>query len=171
MELYNAKDTCNSHMTNKSDIRDLCCLADCDDWNWFICIESIAKSFLWLWLKRETRRTVCNNNNKNYSVCVFSRVTFNICPIKIILSYCRTDSIVKLIIYCSLKQSCRSLETLLIGLYNLEVVDKSGQQKAVSFRLPSLAMLSIYHEVRIKYLRMHIYSHLMNYFIKNIWVR
>jgi len=44
-------------------------------------------------------------------------------------------------------QSCRSLETLLIGLYNLEVVDKSGQQKAISFRLPSLAMLSIYHEV------------------------
>ncbi|XP_026825264.1 uncharacterized protein LOC105275162 isoform X2 [Ooceraea biroi] len=43
-------------------------------------------------------------------------------------------------------KSCRSLETLLIGLYNLEVVDKSGQQKAVSFRLPSLAMLSIYHE-------------------------
>ncbi|XP_072751198.1 hyccin isoform X2 [Anoplolepis gracilipes] len=43
-------------------------------------------------------------------------------------------------------KSCRSLETLLIGLYNLEVVDKSGQQKAISFRLPSLAMLSIYHE-------------------------
>lgn len=45
------------------------------------------------------------------------------------------------------QQSCRSLETLLIGLYNLEVVDKSGQQKAISFRLPSLAMLSSYHEV------------------------
>ncbi|XP_020300216.1 hyccin isoform X1 [Pseudomyrmex gracilis] len=43
-------------------------------------------------------------------------------------------------------KSCRSLETLLIGLYNLEVVDKSGQQKAISFRLPSLAMLSSYHE-------------------------
>ncbi|XP_067212551.1 hyccin isoform X2 [Linepithema humile] len=43
-------------------------------------------------------------------------------------------------------KNCRSLETLLIGLYNLEVVDKSGQQKAISFRLPSLAMLSIYHE-------------------------
>ncbi|XP_015184652.1 PREDICTED: hyccin isoform X2 [Polistes dominula] len=43
-------------------------------------------------------------------------------------------------------KNCRTVETLLIGLYNLEVVDKSGQQKAVSFRLPSLAMLSIYHE-------------------------
>ncbi|XP_014474842.1 PREDICTED: protein FAM126B isoform X2 [Dinoponera quadriceps] len=43
-------------------------------------------------------------------------------------------------------KSCRSLETLLIGLYNLEVVDKSGQQKAISFRLPSLAMLSIFHQ-------------------------
>ncbi|XP_046411711.1 hyccin isoform X3 [Neodiprion fabricii] len=44
------------------------------------------------------------------------------------------------------KKSCRTVETLLIGLYNLEVVDESGQPKAVSFRLPSLAMPSIYHE-------------------------
>ncbi|XP_011311971.1 hyccin [Fopius arisanus] len=43
-------------------------------------------------------------------------------------------------------KNCRSVETLLIGLYNLEVVDKSGEPKSVSFRLPSLAMLSIYHE-------------------------
>ncbi|XP_066590316.1 hyccin [Prorops nasuta] len=43
-------------------------------------------------------------------------------------------------------KNCRTVETLLIGLYNLEVVDKTGQQKAVSFRLPSLAMLSIFHE-------------------------
>ncbi|XP_053994501.1 hyccin isoform X2 [Hylaeus volcanicus] len=46
-------------------------------------------------------------------------------------------------------KNCRSVETLLIGLYNLEIVDKSGQQKAISFRLPSLAMLSIFHEVFI----------------------
>ncbi|XP_043274324.1 hyccin [Venturia canescens] len=43
-------------------------------------------------------------------------------------------------------KNCRSVETLLIGLYNLEIVDTSGEAKAVSFRLPSLAMLSIYHE-------------------------
>ncbi|XP_076225489.1 PI4KA lipid kinase complex subunit hyccin isoform X4 [Nomia melanderi] len=43
-------------------------------------------------------------------------------------------------------KNCRSVETLLIGLYNLEIVDKSGQQKAISFRVPSLAMLSIFHE-------------------------
>ncbi|XP_076169820.1 PI4KA lipid kinase complex subunit hyccin isoform X2 [Ptiloglossa arizonensis] len=43
-------------------------------------------------------------------------------------------------------KNCRSVETLLIGLYNLEIVDKSGQQKSISFRLPSLAMLSIFHE-------------------------
>ncbi|XP_034951325.1 hyccin isoform X2 [Chelonus insularis] len=43
-------------------------------------------------------------------------------------------------------KNCRSVETLLIGLYNLEVVDQSGESKTVSFRLPSLAMLSIYHE-------------------------
>ncbi|XP_063225017.1 hyccin [Bacillus rossius redtenbacheri] len=44
------------------------------------------------------------------------------------------------------KKSCRSVETLLIGLYNLEVVDERGQPKVVSFRLPSLAQASIYHE-------------------------
>lgn len=44
------------------------------------------------------------------------------------------------------KKSCRSVETLLIGLYNLEVVDENGQPKVVSFRLPSLARDSIYHE-------------------------
>ncbi|KDR23157.1 hyccin isoform X2 [Zootermopsis nevadensis] len=44
------------------------------------------------------------------------------------------------------KKSCRSVETLLVGLYNLEVVDEIGQPKVVSFRLPSLAQASIYHE-------------------------
>nr|CAD7263796.1 unnamed protein product [Timema shepardi] len=44
------------------------------------------------------------------------------------------------------KKSCRSVETLLIGLYNLEVVNENGQPKVVSFRLPSLAQASIYHE-------------------------
>ncbi|KAG8036051.1 hypothetical protein G9C98_004630 [Cotesia typhae] len=43
-------------------------------------------------------------------------------------------------------ENCRSVETLLIGLYNLEVVSETGDSKTVSFRLPSLAMLSIYHE-------------------------
>lgn len=38
------------------------------------------------------------------------------------------------------------METLLIGIYNLEVVDESGQPKVVSFRLPSLAQSSVYHE-------------------------
>ncbi|KAJ9590630.1 hypothetical protein L9F63_016341, partial [Diploptera punctata] len=44
------------------------------------------------------------------------------------------------------KKSCRSVETLLVGMYNLEVVDENGQPKVVSFRLPSLAQASIYHE-------------------------
>ncbi|XP_023247361.1 hyccin-like [Copidosoma floridanum] len=46
----------------------------------------------------------------------------------------------------SIIQNCRTIETLLLGVYNLELVDKDGQPKAVSFRLPSLAMMSIYHE-------------------------
>lgn len=47
---------------------------------------------------------------------------------------------------CGKKKSVWSLETLLIGIYNLEVVDESGEPKVVSFRLPSLAQSSIYHE-------------------------
>ncbi|XP_058799195.1 hyccin [Phymastichus coffea] len=43
-------------------------------------------------------------------------------------------------------KNCRTVETLLVGVYNLELVDKDGEPKAVSFRLPSLAMMSIYHE-------------------------
>ncbi|CAG4981078.1 unnamed protein product [Parnassius apollo] len=43
-------------------------------------------------------------------------------------------------------KNCRCIETLLIGLYNFEVVDESGKPKVVSFRLPSLAQSSIYHE-------------------------
>ncbi|XP_045518932.1 hyccin isoform X1 [Pieris brassicae] len=43
-------------------------------------------------------------------------------------------------------KSIRSIETLLIGLYNFEVVDENGKPKVVSFRLPSLAQASIYHE-------------------------
>ncbi|KAL4710708.1 hypothetical protein ACJJTC_004353 [Scirpophaga incertulas] len=43
-------------------------------------------------------------------------------------------------------KSCRCIETLLIALYNFEVVDESGKPKVVSFRLPSLAQPSIYHE-------------------------
>nr|CAD7431713.1 unnamed protein product [Timema monikensis] len=46
--------------------------------------------------------------------------------------------------------SCRSVETLLIGLYNLEVVNENGQPKVVSFRLPSLAQASIYHESALR---------------------
>ncbi|XP_072944317.1 hyccin [Epargyreus clarus] len=41
---------------------------------------------------------------------------------------------------------CRCIETLLIGIYNFEVVDEAGKPKVVSFRLPSLAQSSIYHE-------------------------
>ncbi|XP_053625681.1 hyccin isoform X2 [Plodia interpunctella] len=44
------------------------------------------------------------------------------------------------------KKTFRCIETLLIGLYNFEVVDETGKPKVVSFRLPSLAQPSIYHE-------------------------
>ncbi|CAK1552058.1 unnamed protein product [Leptosia nina] len=43
-------------------------------------------------------------------------------------------------------KSIRCIETLLIGIYNFEVVDETGKPKVVSFRLPSLAQASIYHE-------------------------
>lgn len=44
------------------------------------------------------------------------------------------------------KKCLRCIETLLIGLYNFEVVDEAGKPRVVSFRLPSLAQASIYHE-------------------------
>ncbi|XP_059054318.1 hyccin [Achroia grisella] len=44
------------------------------------------------------------------------------------------------------KTNYRCIETLLIGLYNFEVVDETGKPRVVSFRLPSLAQPSIYHE-------------------------
>ncbi|XP_037869466.1 hyccin [Bombyx mori] len=44
------------------------------------------------------------------------------------------------------KKTYRCIETLLIGIYNFEVVDENGKPKVVSFRLPSLAQSSIYHE-------------------------
>lgn len=49
------------------------------------------------------------------------------------------------------KKSCRSIETLLISIYNIEVSNEDGQPKIVSFRMPVLAQTSIYHEVSIFY--------------------
>ncbi|XP_055620507.1 hyccin isoform X2 [Toxorhynchites rutilus septentrionalis] len=44
------------------------------------------------------------------------------------------------------KKSCRSIETLLICIYNIEVSADDGSPKVVSFRMPVLAQASIYHE-------------------------
>lgn len=41
------------------------------------------------------------------------------------------------------------LDAFLLGLYNLEIADDNGQPKVLSFRLPSLAQSSIYHEVSV----------------------
>lgn len=40
---------------------------------------------------------------------------------------------------------------IFLGLYNFEVVDEAGKPRVVSFRLPSLAQASIYHEVGIQW--------------------
>ncbi|XP_041102249.1 hyccin-like isoform X3 [Polyodon spathula] len=39
---------------------------------------------------------------------------------------------------------CR--EALLLGIYNLEIIDKDGQSKVLSFTVPSLSKPSVYHE-------------------------
>lgn len=44
------------------------------------------------------------------------------------------------------KKSCRSVETLLLSIYNIEISNDDGQPKTVSFRMPILAQASIYHE-------------------------
>ncbi|KAG7245017.1 hypothetical protein INR49_023583 [Caranx melampygus] len=38
------------------------------------------------------------------------------------------------------------IEALLLGIYNLEIVDKDGQSKVLSFTVPSLSKPSVYHE-------------------------
>ncbi|KAK2887733.1 hypothetical protein Q8A67_015961 [Cirrhinus molitorella] len=38
------------------------------------------------------------------------------------------------------------IEALLLGIYNLEIVDKDGQSKVLSFTIPSLSKPSLYHE-------------------------
>uniref|UniRef100_A0A1Y9HEI6 Uncharacterized protein n=1 Tax=Anopheles funestus TaxID=62324 RepID=A0A1Y9HEI6_ANOFN len=44
------------------------------------------------------------------------------------------------------KKGCRSIETLLICIYNIEVSSDDGSPKVVSFRMPVLAQASVYHE-------------------------
>ncbi|XP_030057643.1 LOW QUALITY PROTEIN: hyccin [Microcaecilia unicolor] len=43
-------------------------------------------------------------------------------------------------------QSSGCIEALLLGVYNLEIVDKHGQSKVLSFTVPSLSKPSVYHE-------------------------
>ncbi|XP_066254888.1 hyccin [Euwallacea similis] len=43
-------------------------------------------------------------------------------------------------------KSCTSVQTLLVSLYNLEVIDNKGQARTLSFRIPSIAQSSIYHD-------------------------
>lgn len=38
------------------------------------------------------------------------------------------------------------METLLLGMYNLEIVSPSGEPVVLNFRMPSLAQGSLYHE-------------------------
>ncbi|KAK6484963.1 protein FAM126B-like isoform X2 [Huso huso] len=44
------------------------------------------------------------------------------------------------------RQSNGCIEALLLGIYNLEIVDKDGNNKLLSFTIPSLSKPSIYHE-------------------------
>ncbi|XP_066484656.1 hyccin isoform X2 [Tiliqua scincoides] len=43
-------------------------------------------------------------------------------------------------------QSSGCIEALLLGVYNLEIVDKQGHSKVLSFTIPSLSKPSVYHE-------------------------
>ncbi|KAK7153519.1 hypothetical protein R3I94_007028 [Phoxinus phoxinus] len=44
------------------------------------------------------------------------------------------------------RHSSSCIEALLLGIYNLEIVDKDGNSKLLSFMIPSLSKPSIYHE-------------------------
>ncbi|XP_043200793.1 hyccin-like isoform X2 [Amphibalanus amphitrite] len=43
------------------------------------------------------------------------------------------------------QKTSKPTETLLLGMYNLEVVDERGQPRVVSFRMPTLIKQSVYH--------------------------
>ncbi|CAB1329165.1 unnamed protein product [Coregonus sp. 'balchen'] len=44
------------------------------------------------------------------------------------------------------RQSNGCIEALLLGIYNLEIVDKDGNSKLLLFTIPSLSKPSVYHE-------------------------
>ncbi|XP_072032665.1 hyccin-like isoform X2 [Amphiura filiformis] len=44
------------------------------------------------------------------------------------------------------RENCGRLESLLLGIYNLEVIEPDGTSRVESFTLPTLAKPSIYHE-------------------------
>ncbi|XP_053328244.1 hyccin 2 [Spea bombifrons] len=44
------------------------------------------------------------------------------------------------------RQSNGCIEALLLGIYNLEIADKDGNNKVLSFTIPSLSKPSVYHE-------------------------
>uniref|UniRef100_A0A8C4ZBQ6 Protein FAM126B n=1 Tax=Gadus morhua TaxID=8049 RepID=A0A8C4ZBQ6_GADMO len=44
------------------------------------------------------------------------------------------------------RQSNGCIEALLLGMYNLEIVDKDGNSRLLSFTIPSLSKPSVYHE-------------------------
>ncbi|XP_043920548.1 hyccin isoform X2 [Protopterus annectens] len=50
------------------------------------------------------------------------------------------------IISCRDLQSSGCIEALLLGIYNLEIVTKDGQNKVLSFTIPSLSKPSVFHE-------------------------
>ncbi|KAL1514188.1 hypothetical protein ABEB36_003484 [Hypothenemus hampei] len=53
---------------------------------------------------------------------------------------------IPILIYFHLSdKSCSAVQTLLVSLYNLEVVATKGQPRTLSFRIPSVAQSSIYH--------------------------
>ncbi|KAI4465763.1 hyccin related [Holotrichia oblita] len=49
-------------------------------------------------------------------------------------------------LHLSARQIYPEVETLLLSLYNLEVVDNKGQPRIISFRVPSIAQSSIFHD-------------------------
>lgn len=54
------------------------------------------------------------------------------------------------------KKNCRTIETLLLSIYNIEVCNDDNQPRTVTFRMPILAQASIYHEVCLFLLIVHL---------------
>lgn len=97
--------------------------------------------------------TILEDRNKNHEVLegicsqLFSFYQTRDCELqRFVLQYLPTMICIYLTCLTQADRKCvKYVEVLLLGIYNLEIVDTAGKPKIHNFRLPSVAQPSIYH--------------------------